>query len=273
MTGSMDLLRIVIVVVVVTIGIQTEEICAFAPSVSITTTTTTALSAIAGLEEPGRTVSAGLTCARVGGTVSFSSTGTKGKTAASSSSLSLSPVSERIVAAAKAAQNNEQAGDTNVISVTDTNYRALFNSDQPLLLDAYAQWCGPCKLIAPILEDCAQSTEFRDRVVFGKFDVEDKRAKEVKLELLLQGVMPTALPSLLLIQHNEVVATWNGVINTWELHDFLHPHVDDDVVTSKGPTNTKNIDIRKMTSPKKKKDSFTAPEPKPFRGIGLAYDF
>lgn len=139
MTGSMDLLRIVIVVVVVTIGIQTEEICAFAPSVSITTTTTTALSAIAGLEEPGRTVSAGLTCARVGGTVSFSSTGTKGKTAASSS-LSLSPVSERIVAAAKAAQNNEQAGDTNVISVTDTNYRALFNSDQPLLLDAYAQW-------------------------------------------------------------------------------------------------------------------------------------
>ena len=109
--------------------------------------------------------------------------------------------------------------------------------------------------------------------MFGKFDVEDKRAKEVKLELLLQGVMPTALPSLLLIQHNEVVATWNGVINTWELHDFLHPHVDDDVGTSKGPTNTKNIDISKMTSPKKNKEAFTAPEPKPFRGIGLAYDF
>ena len=132
--------------------------------------------------------------------------------------------------------------------------------------------CGPCKLIAPILEECAQSTEFRDRVVFGKFDVEDPRAKEVKLELLLQGVMPKALPSLLLIQHNQVVATWNGVINTWELHDFLHPHVDN-VVPSKGPTNQKNIDIRKMTSQPKNKESFTAPAPKPFRGIGLAYDF
>ena len=104
--------------------------------------------------------------------------------------------------------------------------------------------------------------------MFGKFDVDDKRAKEVKLELLLQGVMPTALPSLLLIQHNEVVATWNGVINTWELHDFLHQNIDD----VQQSAADKNIDISKLTT----QDAFTAPqplEPKPFRGIGLAYDF
>ena len=93
-------------------------------------------------------------------------------------------------------------------------------SGTPVLVDACAQWCGPCKLIEPVLKKCAD--KWQDQVAFAKFNVDDDDSvANVKLELLLQNVMPRSLPSLILFQNGKAMAQHNGVITEEQLDDFL----------------------------------------------------
>jgi thioredoxin 1 len=96
----------------------------------------------------------------------------------------------------------------------------------PLLLHplAWLRRCGPCKLIEPVLEQCAE--DWKDSIVVGKFDVEDSNgSRNLKVELILQGAMPQALPALILVHNNKILDTWKGVISPTELQDLLKIHV------------------------------------------------
>jgi thioredoxin 1 len=108
-------------------------------------------------------------------------------------------------------------------TIEDSNFRELFCGDEYLLVDCCAQWCGPCKLIEPTLEEAAK--KWKDNLVVGKYDVESKN-DQVKVELLLQGVMPQALPALILIHKNKVLTTWKGVIQPQELNALLDKHIN-----------------------------------------------
>lgn len=55
--------------------------------------------------------------------------------------------------------------------ITDSNFDELLKSGKPLVVDFWAEWCGPCKMIGPILEDL--SHEYEDKVIIGKLDVDD----------------------------------------------------------------------------------------------------
>lgn len=109
-----------------------------------------------------------------------------------------------------------------LVEIEDDNFRELFRGDEYLLVDCCAQWCGPCKLIEPTLEEAAMKWE--NTLVVGKYDVESEN-DQVKVELLLQGVMPQALPALILIHKNKVLTTWRGVILPEELDAMLRQHV------------------------------------------------
>jgi thioredoxin 1 len=82
--------------------------------------------------------------------------------------------------------------------------------------------CGPCKLIEPVLDECAKKWE--GTLVVGKYNVESGN-DQVKLELLLKGVMPQSLPALILVHKNKVLATHKGIIRLAELDDMLQEHV------------------------------------------------
>ncbi|MGL5318371.1 MAG: thioredoxin [Bacteroidales bacterium] len=58
--------------------------------------------------------------------------------------------------------------------ITDSNFKELLESGKPLVVDFWAEWCGPCRMITPIIEDLAG--EYADRVNIGKLNVDDSTA-------------------------------------------------------------------------------------------------
>ena len=90
------------------------------------------------------------------------------------------------------------------ITFTDDNFEAeVINSDLPVLIDFWAAWCGPCKMIAPIVEELA--SEYDGKVKIGKLDVDDNQQTAIKY-----GVR--SIPTVLLIKNGEVKDTIIGAV-------------------------------------------------------------
>ena len=89
-----------------------------------------------------------------------------------------------------------------ITTLTDATFdEVVGSSDKPLLVDFWAEWCGPCKMIAPILEEFAD--EQGDKFVIGKLDVDVNVATATKYSVM-------SIPTLLLFKNGEVVARLVG---------------------------------------------------------------
>lgn len=87
---------------------------------------------------------------------------------------------------------------------TDDNFETeVINSEIPVLIDFWAAWCGPCKMIAPIVEELA--SEYDGQVKVGKLDVDDNQQTAIKF-----GVR--SIPTVLLIKNGEVKDTIIGAV-------------------------------------------------------------
>ena len=115
-----------------------------------------------------------------------------------------------------------------LVDLTDENCKELISGT--CLIKAEARWCGPCRLISPVVERIAEEWHERNLVV-AKFDV-DALNPDVKIELLLQKVTPTSLPSLILFQKGKAIAVRNGVVTDEELKAFLVEHLTTDATSS-----------------------------------------
>jgi len=91
-----------------------------------------------------------------------------------------------------------------ITTITDDNFQdEVLNSDLPVLIDFWAVWCGPCKMIAPIVEEL--STEYDGKAKIGKLDVDSNQQTSIKY-----GVR--SIPTLLIFKGGEVVETIIGAV-------------------------------------------------------------
>ena len=104
-----------------------------------------------------------------------------------------------------------------VLHINDADFESVVvNSDIPVLLDFWAPWCGPCKMIAPVLDELAP--EFAGKVKIVKMNVDDNQATPAQF-----GVR--SIPTLLLIKNGQVVATQVGALPKTQLASFINQHI------------------------------------------------
>ncbi len=100
-----------------------------------------------------------------------------------------------------------------IINVSDSSFEdEVIKSNKPVLVDFWAEWCGPCKMIAPALSAIAD--EFADKITVAKMNVDENNETPAK-----HGIR--GIPTLLLFKDGAVVATKVGALSKGQLAEFI----------------------------------------------------
>ena len=104
-----------------------------------------------------------------------------------------------------------------ILTLTDEEFESrVINSKKPILVDYWAEWCGPCKMIAPILEEVAD--EMSDKVLIGKLNVDENSQTLPKYGI-------RGIPTLMLFKDGNVVGTKVGALSKADLIKFIEDNI------------------------------------------------
>lgn len=92
---------------------------------------------------------------------------------------------------------------TKPIEITDANYEQIINSEKPVLVDFWAEWCGPCRMIGPVVEELA--ADYDGKAVIGKVNVDENPNISAKFGI-------RSIPTLLVFKNGEIVDKQVGAV-------------------------------------------------------------
>lgn len=90
-----------------------------------------------------------------------------------------------------------------VVTLNDQNFQAevLDYKDMPVLVDFFAEWCGPCKMVGPVVDELAE--EYKDKMKFGKLNVDEASETSGKYDVM-------SIPTLIIFKNGEIVKQMLG---------------------------------------------------------------
>ena len=101
----------------------------------------------------------------------------------------------------------------NIIHLSDSTFEMqVLNSGNPVLVDYWAEWCGPCKMIAPILDEIAD--EYREKLTVAKINIDQNQ--ETPRKYAVRGI-----PTLMIFKDGEIAGTKVGAISKSQLSAFI----------------------------------------------------
>ena len=104
-----------------------------------------------------------------------------------------------------------------IIKLTDSDFEnQVIKSEKPILVDYWAEWCGPCKMIAPILEEV--STEMSDKIIIGKLNVDENSQTPPKYGI-------RGIPTLMIFKDGNAVGTHVGALSKSDLVQFIESNI------------------------------------------------
>ena len=98
------------------------------------------------------------------------------------------------------------------LSITSENLQGLLDSGQPIVIDFWAEWCGPCRMVAPLIEELA--AEYAGRVTIGKCDVDENNDLAVRFAV-------RNIPTILFIKGGQVVDKLVGAQSKTKLQEKI----------------------------------------------------
>ena len=102
------------------------------------------------------------------------------------------------------------------IEITDANFDEIINTDKPVLVDFWAEWCGPCKMIGPVVEELAN--DYEGKAIIGKVDVDTNPNTSAKFGI-------RSIPTLLVIKNGQIVEKQVGAVPKSVLSQKLEAHM------------------------------------------------
>jgi len=102
-------------------------------------------------------------------------------------------------------------------NISDTDFdKEVINSEVPILVDFWAEWCGPCKMIGPILEEL--SIEMEDKIRIIKVDVDNNNQTAMKYSI-------RSIPTLIILKNGSVQAQHIGAASKAQLESFINQNI------------------------------------------------